>query len=101
MIDALAILIDQGCIDPTKYIEMECGIQHRCKDELFSSLIRSLNASQTSLFPVSLFYTCSFAKKLFVFIISVYTPMLRVLWKQSHFLNLFENWEACLVVDSV
>lgn len=45
MIDALAILIDQGGIDPTKYIEMECGIQHRCKDELFSSLTRSLNAS--------------------------------------------------------
>lgn len=48
MIDALAILIDQARIDPTKYIEMECGIQHRCKDELFSSLMRSLNASQTS-----------------------------------------------------
>lgn len=59
MIDALAILIDQGCIDPTKYIEMECGIQHRCKDELFSSLMRSLNASQTSLCP-SLSNLCSF-----------------------------------------
>lgn len=63
MIDALAILIDQCCIDPTKYIEMECGIQHRCKDELFSSLMRSLNASQTSLCP-RLSYLCSFTMKL-------------------------------------
>lgn len=69
MIDALAILIDQGCIDPTKYIEMECGIQHRCKDELFSSLMRSLNASQTSLYGC-LSYLCSFTIKMHSYLYS-------------------------------
>lgn len=69
MIDALAILIDPGRIDPTKYIEMECGIQHRCKDELFSSLMRSLNASQSSLCaPLS--HSCSFTMKLPVYLYS-------------------------------